>query len=187
MLTSVICNKCCVLIVFGDICGFLVIIIAFAVILSPFPLHTPSPTTLRRTFHVFSFPIEDHFVGISTLNHNVRATAKPMIGARQRRVSLSSCSPLPVPCSTKTSYPASHAHNTTPLHATTPHSHLPLYSHPKKGRGKKGICIYKIYRWPPPVCGVVSLRQHALLLCACAFYTCTYPRTPTHIYKRILS
>jgi len=29
------------------------------------------------------------------------------------------------------------------------------------------------------------LRQHALLLCACAFYTCTYLRTPTNIYKRI--
>jgi len=57
----------------------------------------------------------------------------------------------------------------------------------RKGRGKKGIYIYIIYRWPPPVCGVVSLREHALLLCACAFYTCTYPRTPTHIYKRIPS
>jgi len=43
---------------------------------------------------------------------------------------LSSCSPLPAACSAKTSYPASHPHNTTPLHATTPHSHLPLYSHP---------------------------------------------------------
>jgi len=95
-----------------------------------FPLPTPSPTTLSRAFPVFSFPVEDHFVGTPTLSHNVRATAKPMIGAWQRRVSLSSCSPLPVPCSTKTSYPASHANNTTPFHATTPHSHLPLYSHP---------------------------------------------------------
>jgi len=43
---------------------------------------------------------------------------------------LSSCSPLPAACSAKTSYPVSHPHNTTPLHATTPHSHLPLYSHP---------------------------------------------------------
>ena len=43
---------------------------------------------------------------------------------------LSSCSPLPAACSAKTSYPASHPHNTTSLHATTPHSHLPLYSHP---------------------------------------------------------
>jgi len=52
---------------------------------------------------------------------------------------------------------------------------------------KKGIYIYKIYRWDPPVCGVVPLRQHALLLCAHAFYTCTYPRTPAYIYKRIPS
>jgi len=54
-------------------------------------------------------------------------------------------------------------------------------------RKERHIYIYKIYRWPPPVCNVVSLRQHALLLCACALYTCTYPRTPTHIYKRIPS
>ena len=54
-------------------------------------------------------------------------------------------------------------------------------------RKERDIYIYKIYMWPSPVCGVVSLRQHVLLLCACAFYTCTYPRTPTHIYKRILS
>jgi len=46
------------------------------------------------------------------------------------RTLLSSCLPLPVVCSVKTSYPASHPHNTTPLHAATPHSHLPLYSHP---------------------------------------------------------
>jgi len=52
--------------------------------------------------------------------------------ARQRRLCLSSCSPLPAPCSAKTSYPASHPHNTTPLHATTPHSHLPLHSHHPK-------------------------------------------------------
>ena len=36
----------------------------------------------------------------------------------------------------------------------------------RKGRGKKGMYIYSIYMWPPPVCGVVSLRQHALLLYA---------------------
>jgi len=83
-----------------------------------------------------SFPVEDHLVGTPTLNHNGRVTgrtvAKPTIGARQHRLCLSSCSPLPAPCSAKTSYPAPHPHNTTPLHATTPPSHLPLYSHPPK-------------------------------------------------------
>ena len=54
-------------------------------------------------------------------------------------------------------------------------------------RKERDTYIYIIYRWAPPVCGVVSLRQHALLLCAHAFYTCTYPRTPTYIYKRIPS
>jgi len=112
------------------------LIIVLAVILSPFPLLIPSPTTLRPTSPVSSFPVEDHFVGTPTLDHNGRVTgrtlAKPTIGARQRRLSLSSFSPLPAPCSAKTSYPASHPHNTTPLHATTPHSHLPLYSHPPK-------------------------------------------------------
>ena len=110
------------------------LILVLAVILSPFPLPIPSPTTLGTTSPVSSFPVEDHLVGTPTLNHNgcvtKRTVAKPMIGARQRRLCLSSCSPLPAPCSAKTSYPASHPHNTTFLHATTPHSHLPLYSHP---------------------------------------------------------
>ena len=116
-----------------EIFGYL-LILALAVILSPFPLPIPSPTTLRPTSPVSSFPVEDHLVGTPTLDHNGRVTgraaAKPTIGARQRRLCLSSCSPLPAPCSAKTSYPASHLHNTTPLHATTPQSHLPLYSHP---------------------------------------------------------
>jgi len=53
-----------------------------------------------------------------------------MIGTRQRRLYLSSCWPLPAPCSTKISKPTSHPHITTPLHATKPHSHLSLYSKP---------------------------------------------------------
>jgi len=44
--------------------GLLVIIIAFAVILSPFSLPMPSHTTLRQTFPVSSFPVEDHWVGL---------------------------------------------------------------------------------------------------------------------------
>jgi len=111
-------------------------ILALAVILSPFPLPIPSPTILGPTSPVSSFPAEDHLVGTPTLDHNGRVTgraaAKPTIGARQRRLCSSSCSPLPAPCSAKTSYLASHPHNTTPLHATTPHFHLPLYSHPPK-------------------------------------------------------
>ena len=60
--------------------------------------------------------------------------ATPEIGARQRRLFLSSCSPLHVPCSTKTSHPASHPHITQhattlqchllPAHTAPPHSHL---------------------------------------------------------------
>ena len=56
----------------------------------------------------------------------------------------------------------------------------------RKGRGKKGIYIYIIYRWPPPVCGVVSLREHALLLCACAFYMHISAYAHTHIQAHSL-
>jgi len=88
------------------------------------------PATNKTKQHTHKF--EDLLVGTPTLDHNGRAAAKPTIGARQRRLCLSSCLPLPAPCSVKISYPASHPHNTTPLHATTPHSHLPLYSQPPK-------------------------------------------------------
>jgi hypothetical protein len=61
----------------------------------------------------------------------------------------------------------------------------------KGGRGegeeRKGYIYIKSTGGPLLSAGVVSLRQHKLLLCARAFYTCTYPRTPTYIYKRIPS
>ena len=53
-------------------------------------------------------------------------------------------------------------------------------------RKERDIYIYNL-QVVPPASGVVSLRQHALFLCARVFYTCIYPRTPTHIYKRIPS
>ena len=100
----------------------------------------PSPTALGPTSPVSSFPVEDQLVGTPTLDHNGcvtgRAAAKPMIGARQRRLCLCSCSPLPASCATKTAYPASHTHNTLacnhtslpppppPHPCTAPHSHL---------------------------------------------------------------
>ena len=86
--------------------GLLVIIIVFAVILSPFPLPIPSPTTFGPTSPVSSFQVEDHLVGTPTLDHNGRAAAKPTIGALQRRICLSACSLLPAPCAAKTSHPA---------------------------------------------------------------------------------
>jgi len=47
-------------------------------------------------------------------------------------------------------------------------------------RKKRDIHIYiNLQGWPPPVCGVVSMRQRALLLYARVFYTCTYLRTHT--------
>jgi len=56
------------------------------------------------------------------------------------------------------------------------------------GRGKKGIYIYIIYRVDPLLsAGVVSVRQHVLLLYARSHYTYTYPCTHTYIYKCIPS
>jgi hypothetical protein len=105
--------------------GLLVIIIVFAVILSPFPLPIPSPTTLGPTSPVSSFPVEDHLVGTPTLDHNGRAAAKPTIGARQRRICLSACSLLPAP--RLHTWPRT---LTTPLYATTLHTSLPRAPRP---------------------------------------------------------
>jgi len=77
---SVICNEHWVLISFGDICvpvypccyGYT----------PPFSLSIPSPTTLRPTSPVSSFPVQDHLVGTPTLDHNGRAAAKFKIGAQ---------------------------------------------------------------------------------------------------------
>jgi len=104
--------------------------IALAVILSRIPLAIPSPTKspiIGPNIPRVLLPSWRPLGGTPTLDHNGRAEAKPAIGARQRRICLSSCSLLPAPCATKTSYLASHTH--TPLHATTLHSHLlPAYT-----------------------------------------------------------
>jgi len=114
---SAICNEHWVPISFGDIrlsaypcsCGYTLTI----------PPPIPSFTTLGQTCPVSSFPVEDHLVGTPTLDHNGCAAAKPTIGARQRRLCLSSCSPLPASCATKTAYPASHTHNTLACNHTS--------------------------------------------------------------------
>ena len=62
------------------------------------------------------------WVGTPPINPG-RAAASPMIGAQQLRLCLSSCSPLPDPCSAETSLPASHPHTTLAC-KTTLHSHL---------------------------------------------------------------
>jgi len=55
-------------------------------------------------------------------------------------------------------------------------------------RKERDIHIFKIYRVAPLLSvGVVFTRQHALLLYARAYYTCTYPCTHTYIYKCIPS
>ena len=64
----------------------------------------------------------DHWVGTPPLNPG-RAAASPTISAQQLRLCLSSCSPLPAPCSAETSLPASHPHTTLAC-KTTLHSHL---------------------------------------------------------------
>jgi len=111
--------------------GLLVIIIAFVVILSPFPLPILSPTTLGPTSPASSFPVEDHLVGTSTLDHNRRVVAKPTIDVRQRQICLSACSPLPVPCATKNSHLVSYTHTTLARNHTSlpppPRTHPCLY------------------------------------------------------------
>jgi len=55
-------------------------------------------------------------------------------------------------------------------------------------RKERDIYIYKIYRVAPLLsAGVVPMRQHAPLLYARVYYTCTYSCTRTYIYKCIPS
>jgi len=102
--------------------GLIVIINAFAVILSPFPPPIPSPTTLGPTSPVSSFPVEDHWVGLPP---------SIIVGARRRNLRLARGSAESV-CLRTHRYlhhapPRPHTRPrtlTTPLHATTLHSHL---------------------------------------------------------------
>jgi len=63
--------------------------------------------------------------------HNRKSPTSDMaaatkIGAQQRRLCLSSCLPLPAPCSDKTSHLSTHPHNTVVCHNTS----LPHHSSP---------------------------------------------------------
>jgi len=59
------------------------------------------------------------------------------------------------------------------------------------GRGEgeegKGYVYIKSTGGPIMSVDVVSMRQHALLLCARSYYTCPYQCTLIHIYKCIPS
>jgi len=80
---------------------------------------------------VSSSPVQNHLGGTPPID-NGRAAAKPTIGARQRRLRLSSYSPLPAPCAAKTSHPTSHPHNTLACNHTSfpPPSILPPPTYP---------------------------------------------------------
>jgi len=103
--------------------GLLVVIFAFAVILSPErALPIPFPTTLGPTSPVPSFPVKDHWVGLLPLI---------IMGAQRRNLRLARGSAESV-CLRAHRYlhhapPRPHTRPrtlTTPLHATTLHSHL---------------------------------------------------------------
>ena len=82
-----------------------------------YPLTQHSPCLLSQATTWWGTP--------PPLDHG-RTAAKPTIGARQRRLCLSSYSPLPAPCAAKTSHPASHHHNTLACnHASLPHAPRP--------------------------------------------------------------
>jgi len=72
---------------------------------------------------VSSSPGHNHWGGTPPRLIHGRAGASPQISVRQLRICLSSSSPLPAPCSSETSLPASHPHTTLAC-KTTLHSHL---------------------------------------------------------------
>ena len=109
--------------------GFIVIIIAFVVILSPFPLPIPSPTTLGPTIPESSFPVEDHWLKIIWLG----LPPSIIMGARWRTLRLARGSAESV-CLRAHCY-LHHAHTRprtliTPLNATTLHTSLPRAPRP---------------------------------------------------------
>ena len=118
--------------------------------------------------------------GLPSLDHG-RVAVKPTIGARQRRLCLSSCSPLPAPCSANTPHLALHTHNTTPLHATTLHSHLPLYLHPPHTHTFQHIIFCK-YTAPRLCVGLfVKGAQSMGLLDVHTTHAINTRKHPTHI------
>ena len=88
---------------------------------SPYPPLIPSDPTSPG-----SSLVHDHWGGTPSPDHG-HAAAKPTIGARQHRLCLSSCSPLPAPCAAKTSHPASHPHNTLACNHTALPPPTPLH------------------------------------------------------------
>ena len=153
------------------------------------PAHTPAPRS--HLCFGYKLTVTARTTGLAAIKRpRTRSTAvRQVSNAHERGVRtgetynwraaaptlLSSCSPLPAACSAKTSYPASHPHNTTPLHATTPHSHLPLYSHPPTPTPSN----------TPFFCKIIDPR-----LCVRFFVKGARsmgPSTPTHlgkVYKR---
>jgi len=109
---SAICNERWALSSFGDICGSTCQCICG----SPFPLPIPSPTTLGPNIPRVLFPSPRPLGGDSLPRS---AAAKLMIGARQRRLCLSSCASLPAPWPAKISHLALHPHNTLACNHTS--------------------------------------------------------------------
>jgi len=114
---SAICNERWALISFGDICGLACHCICGYTLTIP-PSHT-LPYYPRNNIPRVLFPSSRPLGGTPTLDHDGRTEARPAIGARQRRICLSSCSPLPASRATKTSYPSSHTHNTLACNHTS--------------------------------------------------------------------
>jgi len=100
------------------------LILTVAVILSPFPLPIPSTTTLGQNIPRVLFPSSRQLGGDSLPRS---AGAKLMIGARQRQCGSADFVSLRAHCYLHHGLPRSDHWPrtlTTPLHATTLHSHL---------------------------------------------------------------